>query len=53
VFIVLQNGLATEVESHNQIKERKNMANKICGVNKVCTVPLIRTQSNYGEEQQS
>ncbi|AQK45174.1 hypothetical protein ZEAMMB73_Zm00001d025968 [Zea mays] len=32
---VLQNGLATDVESHNQIKERKNRANKICGVNKV------------------
>jgi hypothetical protein len=27
---------------HNQIKERKNRANKIYGVNKVCTFPLIR-----------
>ncbi|ONM57025.1 hypothetical protein ZEAMMB73_Zm00001d021394 [Zea mays] len=35
VFRVLQNGLAIDVESHNQIKERKNKANKICGVNKV------------------
>jgi hypothetical protein len=31
---------------HNQIKERKNRANKICGVNKVCTFPFIRLCRN-------